>query len=59
MVFSYKLIRKWKIFSEEKIDFRAGEINGQERLQKLNTYTVITAVLKGSMGIFKCYEQRV
>lgn len=43
--------------SSVKKKFRAGEINGWERLQKLNTYTVITVVVKGSTGTFKCYEQ--
>lgn len=42
---------------KKKNAFRAGEINRWERLQKLNVYTVLTAVGEGSMGIFQCYEQ--
>lgn len=58
MVFSYKLITKSEISPvKKKIAFRAGEINGEERLQKLNGYTVITVIMEGSMGIFQYYEQ--
>lgn len=41
----------------KKNTFRAGEINGWERLQKINAYTVITVVVESSMGIFQYYEQ--